>query len=348
MSVTGPTLNKRRGKKIRPSNYPHSSSPNMALLIDLPVEVLEMIFHYLGTIDDVHLFGRTCTKTAGVIERQTTYTNIMRSVVTRASQHRYDAQLYWILKFHGHVVCHFQNDGGILPATQSNVLGYELNDWEKYLFCVTVPQDCKDTICAYCLPDQMVHDILARYQGLRVLENLWLERQLGDYDYISVDDTSDPDDFSHAYNYLISRHQAFRDQELAPRSSPESADYTTLKADQRARFHAAVTCIWLLNEIRWALTNFTYPIRFDVQVRLLEMCKAQIVGLRREELLDELDQQAMFKFIYHHLLPLHGLHLADNKVPQLPFTFASDFKKDVAQSSRYDLREPSLFAVPST
>jgi hypothetical protein len=316
----------------------------MALLTDIPVEVLEMIFHYLGSIDDVHYFGRTCTKTAGVIQRHTAYTQIMRSVITRAPQHRYDIQLYWMIKCHGRIVWHMQHNGSPLPATQVNVPADELNEWEKLLCYVTASPDCKGTVCANCLSDQIVYEILARYQGLRVLEDVWLERQLGDYDYISADDTLDAADFTHAYSYLFSRHQSFRDEKLSPRSlsRPESATYTKLNADQRARFHTAVTCVWLLNEIRWALTNFAYPVRFNIQVRLLEMCKAQIATLRREKLLDELDQHAMFKFIYHHLLPLHGFHLADRTVSKLPFTFASDFTKDVAQCSRYDLPATSV------
>jgi hypothetical protein len=56
----------------------------MPVLTDLPGELLEMIFRHLGSIDDVHHFGRTCRKLSAVIERQIIYTKIMRSVISQA------------------------------------------------------------------------------------------------------------------------------------------------------------------------------------------------------------------------------------------------------------------------
>jgi hypothetical protein len=39
----------------------------MAALLDLPTELLELIFMFLGSIDDVHSFGRSYRKTYNVI-----------------------------------------------------------------------------------------------------------------------------------------------------------------------------------------------------------------------------------------------------------------------------------------
>jgi hypothetical protein len=242
-----------------------------------------------------------------------------------------------MLNYHSDIVKQMQRNEGLLPATQSSPLGYKFNAWERRLLLITAPPECKDVICSHCLPDHIVYDILSRYQGLRVLEDLWLERQLIESDYISAEVSLEPDHVIHSYRSLKSRHEHFQDKETPSRRpfTPETADYTDLNADQRARFHAAVTYVWLLNEIRWVLTNFAYPVRFSVQIRLLEKCKAQIAGQRREALLDELDQHAVFKFMYHHLLPLHGLQLGDGTISELPFTFASDFTKGPAQFSRY-------------
>jgi hypothetical protein len=39
--------------------------------------------------------------------------------------------------------------------------------------------------------------------------------------------------------------------------------------------------------------------------------------------------------MYHHLLPVYGIGLADQDTAKLPFTFSSDFSKDVGFSTRY-------------
>jgi hypothetical protein len=185
--------------------------------------------------------------------------------------------------------------------------------------------------------DDMICDILARYQGLRVLENIWLERELQEQDFLSVDDTSDAQRFVHRFATLVDREQKFRDGDLPRRNpnTPHTWYYTELNADQRERFYAAVTCVWLLNEVRWVLTNFAYPANFTVQIEILGALKARIEMETRTPLLDELDRHAVFTFMYHHLLPLHALFMADASSSKLPFTFASDFSKDTAHCTRY-------------
>jgi hypothetical protein len=309
----------------------------MANLVDLPLELLEMIFHFLGSIDDVHKFAITCKKTYDTVQRSIVYMDIMRSIIRQSPQHRYELQLSKILVLHRNIVEHMQQHSTPLPATQPNPLGYVFNNWERELTVATTPTVCHIKGCLNCLPDEVVCDILARYQGLRVLENLWLERQLGQGDYFSADKSSDTNDIVNSYQVLVDRHEMYMDGESSSRAwmTPETLSYTAFNADQRARFHSAVTCIWLLNEIRWVLTNFAYPARFGIQVLLLENCKELISDQRRVPLLDEMDQYAVHKFMYHHLLPLYGTFLADREVARLPFTYVSDLTKDAVYTSRY-------------
>jgi hypothetical protein len=116
--------------------------------------------------------------------------------------------------------------------------------------------------------------------------------------------------------------------------------YTIFNADQSERLYSAVTYVWLLNEICWILTNFVYPARFDLQIDLIAKCMSFLADQKHTTLLDELDQCTVFRPMYHHLLPLYGISLADQSVAQLPFTFAYEFTKDVGHTSRYGL--PSL------
>jgi hypothetical protein len=311
----------------------------MASLRDLPQELLVLIYHGLGSVDDAHNFGRAYKKAYGTIQSPLIYLNVMRSIIGQAPQHRFDLQLCKMLDLHKDVVERMQQRRSQLGTTQPNPTGYVYNEWENRLEYATAPTTCNDKCCANCLPDETVYSILARYQGLRVLEKLWLDRQLTSSDYVSVDESPRADALSliGSYRVIVHRSELFKDGEMPSRSSqtPETSAYTRLNADQRARFYSAVIYVWLLNEVRWVLTNFAYPVNFDVQVLLLESCKESITAQRRTSLLDELDHIAVFKFMYHHLLPVYSTFLGDQTITQLPFTFATDFIKDPGYTSKY-------------
>jgi hypothetical protein len=310
-------------------------------LINLPPEVLELVYHYLENIDDVHSFGRACSTTYHVIKRQTVYTEIMRSIIGRSWQHRYDIQLCNTLRLHGDVVRHFQQGGSPFPvsASQPILSGEDYTDWEKALAMTTVTPKCASGACTTCLPDAVVYEILARYQGLRTLEDMWLRRQFEDPDLLAADASQDEKEFLRRYACLLGRAQDFEQGDLEARSmmDPATHGYTCLNADQRGRFYSAVTFIWILNEIRWMLTNFLYPTQTYRHTALLDCCKANLTTLCHNHILDQLDQFAVFTFMYHHLLPLHSPVLQDQDSSKLPLTFNIERGEDATQSSQYVL-----------
>jgi hypothetical protein len=240
-----------------------------------------------------------------------------------------------------------QRDSNQLPATQPNPFGYAYNEWESHLGYVTTPTTCDDACCVDCLPDETVCSILARYQGLRVLEDLWLERQLASSDFFSADENpgSDALNLLSSYQGIINRNELYSDGEMPSRrrQTPETSAYTRLNSDQRGRFYSAIIYVWLLNEIRWVLTNFTFPARFDVQIKLLESIKESVSAQRHVSLLDELDHYAVFKFIYHHLLPVYSTYSEGKEIARLPFTFSSNFTSDPGYSARYV--QPHMIAL---
>ncbi|KAF2833332.1 hypothetical protein CC86DRAFT_8359 [Ophiobolus disseminans] len=308
----------------------------MAVILDFPPELLELVFHHLGSIDDVHHLGRACKKTYSIVKRKTLYIEIMRSIIRKSPQHRFDLQLCRMLELHRNIVGHMQEKNSHLPATQSNQFMTTLNTWESALGLATAQITCENMCCSNCLPSETIYEVLARYQGLRVLEDMWLQRQLTGSDYLSADQGSDAKELTASLRMLVDRYELYMADDLPPRSSstPETIHYTAFTADQRARFHSALTCVWLLNEIRWVFTNFVFPTRFSVQVSLLETCKINIGSQSRISVLEELDQHAVFKFMYHHLLPIYGTCLQDRNLSMLPFTFSSDFTKDRGHSAR--------------
>jgi hypothetical protein len=119
------------------------------------------------------------------------------------------------------------------------------------------------------------------------------------------------------------------------RSTPEAEFYTDLDAHQKGRFHAAVTGLWLLNEIRWILTNFTQPpSNLSPLLITLDKCKVHIAKQSETAVLDDLDRYAMHSFLYHHLLPVHSQVLADQCSSKLPLTFRLELEDQPILSTR--------------
>jgi hypothetical protein len=252
----------------------------MANLRDLPQELLVLIYHFLGSIDDVHREGRASRKTYEAIQSPPIYLNVMRSIIRQASQHRYGLELCKMLDLHKDVVECMQQHRSQLQITQPNPFGYVYNDWENYLHFATTPTTCKTRCCANCLPDETVYSILARYQGLQVLEDLWREGQFISSDYFSIGKSPSADALNllGSYQVIVNHSELFRYGEMPSRrrQTPATLTYTRLNSDQRARFYSAVIYVWPLNEIQWVLTNSDFPTPFNVQILLLETCKESI------------------------------------------------------------------------
>jgi hypothetical protein len=174
----------------------------------------------------------------------------MRSVIAAVPRHRYDIQLCKMLELHKKLVTRMQQDRSLLPATWANQLSGAYNDREYALVEATTPRSCTK-VC--CLPDEIIYDILARYQGLRVLENLWLERQLKSSDFFSADESSDGIALivARGFQAVVYHDEMYRNGELPARrrTTLEMNEYRALKADQRSRFHSVVTFVWLVNGI---------------------------------------------------------------------------------------------------
>ncbi|CAA9958553.1 hypothetical protein PTMSG1_02103 [Pyrenophora teres f. maculata] len=298
----------------------------MAVLTDLPVELLVCVFHYLESIDDVQYLGRVCKKTYGIISQRSSYLEIIRTVIQYAPQHRYDYQLCNVLRLHHNVVNdlerHYRTSLGVVPGT---VPLYDFtSSWQQSLKSIT--SSCSD-LAAWS--DNAVCDVLARYQGIRILEDVWLERELSETDFVTVDGSSDAQQLEDRYFDLCDRNDQFADGELPPRNpqNPHTQSYIKFNSDQRGRFYAALVYVWLLSEIQWVSTQLVQlgSVSMSGLVRSLENCKNSMAKEQASPLLDELDRYAVFTFLYHHLFPLYAEFLADQDSSQLPLTFDSDF-----------------------
>ncbi|KAF2855983.1 hypothetical protein T440DRAFT_513082 [Plenodomus tracheiphilus IPT5] len=242
----------------------------------------------------------------------------MRTVIQQGIPYRFDFQLCKILRLHQKVVEHFEHNKDQLPTTlmQSSGATSILNKWEQALILATSTDGIDDL---EILADEMIYDIIARCQGLRILEDKWLSRQLISSDFLSTGTTSNPSDFIRAHQVLLQRAEEFRDEDgiSRHRQTPESQIYVDLNADQRGRFHAAI-----------------YPATFHIQVEVLVCCRTRLGMEVHNFVLDDLDRLAVFRFLYHHSLPLSGVFLADRDSSKLPLTFLTKFNDDAVYATR--------------
>lgn len=307
----------------------------MTPLTGLPPELIELIFHGLGSIDDVHHFGRVCRKTYDVLQNRSAYVEIMRSIILQSSIHRFDVQLCRMLDLHNQLVKHFQD--GHDPITPSSitptVMGTGnaiMNQWETQLYeAITDGHYLRDD---QRLRDELskarVYDILARWQGLRVLQDLWVSRQLREADYLPGSCNFDADIFTATYEQLQKRDEEF--------ACNHHEDYNSFNADQTARFYSAITGLWLLNEIRWVFAQFKYPHHnFYVPLRILDVCKGHLASQAQTPLLDQLDLYSVYTFLYQHLLPLNMMPFSDQNSCELPLTYPSNLQSTAEYNARF-------------
>ncbi|KAF2661432.1 hypothetical protein K491DRAFT_647843 [Lophiostoma macrostomum CBS 122681] len=296
-------------------------------LTALPNELLAQIFENLASIDDVHYLGRCCKATYEIIRDQSAYVKIMRSVIRHSQVHRFDIQLCQMLDVHNTVVSHFQMGGlPFIPTPLSHRGLSHTNVSKLELDLAQAINDNEEEVGTHGptkLTDGRIYDILARWQGLRVLRDLWLARQLKREDYLTLNAES-PTLFSQAFEKLVDRHWTCPDK-VPARFTFHDADYITFNPDQYARFYAATTNLWLMNEIRWVLTHYTHPTAtFHLPLVILDSCRAKLASQTQTPLLDDIDKYAVYTFLYQHLLPLHLTVLSDQCSSKLPLTYSSD------------------------
>lgn len=300
----------------------------MAVLTDLPPELIEQIFHDLGSIDDVHCLGRSCRKMCRIIQRQNLYVLIMRSIISQGSQHRYDHQLCQMLQLHRDVAAKIRNQSTLLFVDRGAPRRWKedaTTEWKERLKAIFAPPMDAGHGNGAILTDNEVYEILARYQGLRFLENTWLCRQVISKGFITADEHDNVDQLLGAFQSLLDHLDTIQSTRSQSHQSSTTNSRTTKSfgPDQRARFHSAITHNWLLNEIRWLFTQFG-PVGHVIPVELLEECKDNINSHDNKPLLDNLDQYATFRFLYHHLLPSCSSVLTDRSMSKLPLTFTND------------------------
>lgn len=204
---------------------------------------------------------------------------------------------------HREFVNYFTSGGASISvnAPSPRTVFYTLNCWETKLHeCVL---NCPDEI-----KDEQVFDTVARWQGLRVLQDLYTFKELTQKDYIYPKHCNAPDIFQRL-DLLQNRGNESYDDSPSTLKKPNGQP-RVFDAEQISRFYSAVTCYWLYNEIRWCLTHISYN---DWQIPDFhrDTFLKHLDSLTSSPLLFSLDLLSIHEFLYAHLLPLHSRGLAD-------------------------------------
>jgi hypothetical protein len=299
----------------------------MAILLALPTELLTLVYKNLDSIDDVHHLALACKATYLAINPSSTYRGVMKRIICTSHQHKFDIVLCYLLELRKKIVHYFQSGGkrnliGTGPGDTHHTIAMALRDGFREFALKDDPMSPYTEIS-----DSYLDEILARWQGLRVLQSLWLERELVDDDYLVPDHTRRRPAFAAAYKALHARGWGYENELVKSGRETHCLDGRGFNAEQKIRFHAAVTRIWTLNEIRWIFTNFDFGATNQPSPQqayfwsFLCLCNAFFRNYGGVPVLDRLEEYSLHTFLYHHLFPTHSRSLANQSSSRLPLTF---------------------------
>ncbi|RAK95574.1 uncharacterized protein BO80DRAFT_486755 [Aspergillus ibericus CBS 121593] len=208
----------------------------MGHILDLPTELLPIIYLHLNNIDDALHLARCCKRFNGVFEYHRLA--ILRNIIQNADHHVYDARLCEEIGLHEHYTLHMSQTRFVSfdPTLRRTVM----NAYRASLQPSPV------------LPANVVWDTLVRWQAMRLLFDLYCDA--------SVHET---------YSQSAFRFDQGQDDELVdtyrpfpPPSGAVCPGFAILDHHHRQRayerFYKALTAHWWLVERRWAIRVDVY------------------------------------------------------------------------------------------
>ncbi|CAI7661282.1 unnamed protein product [Penicillium pancosmium] len=217
----------------------------MLHILNLPVEIIICVFESLGDIDDALHFARCSTYLYHVFNPVGVRLAIFKSIIARASHHENDVELSQRANLYGQ----FSEDlyeTMSLPIAENPT--YRKSLASKFLS----PLTCGDNI-----PAEIVWDVVCRWQGMRVLCNLYCNSAINKaYSTSTMPYPTSTTPYSRNQPQGSQREEAMaREPCLQPPSDPIHASVEEMSTIQRRlsyqRFYKALTIYWTSVEIFW-------------------------------------------------------------------------------------------------
>ncbi|PSN61082.1 hypothetical protein BS50DRAFT_593413 [Corynespora cassiicola Philippines] len=249
----------------------------MVGLQDCMNELLLKIYLHLHSIDDAIHFAR-CTKRLFAVF-DTKRLQIMKNIVLNSSIHTHDIAL-----------CHFQDAYHEFPTEQlPGSFGHMPVELRP------LPLRFEQCLHANSLSDRQVWDVVARWQGLKSLQHLYLDPKINRRYMESSCLTGDnePPEME-AVDIL----QLFRNDKKHEDPSTEVPTTIVFSPSEKGRFYKALTGYWLAIESRKFAELCCYP-RLSIQNEIWD--KVATMWQEKKDLQDSLDVLEVHDFVYGFL-----------------------------------------------
>jgi len=265
-------------------------------MLDIPLEVMIMIFCNLQDFDDVYHLSRCCRKFHYILHTGATYLIVMRSIIVRNTHSQSRLCLMYLQK------CSdvYENDLKLCKIIETNQAFSEIyksqaerpqeigiKGQEFYDAVEVRPED---------LNDERVYTIICRWQGLRVLQDLYLATTIGarysdsTFPYVGG---SDP-----AGTTLLTEDSV---RILHVQNIAQDLPNKSFTARQTRRFYQALTAYWLGRESHWSLCRSIHD-TWEELWKLGDWVDDIWSGKPKRDVLESLELIEVYDFVYGFLL----------------------------------------------
>jgi F-box domain len=273
----------------------------MTVLLDLPSEVITLIFCNLRDIDDVNHLSRSCRRLHSILQNEATYLIVMRTIIVSfgiTNNLKLDGVSCPYLQSQSDV---YENDLALCTIIETNQAFSEFYQThaERPLESGIKGSDLPNL--AHERPEELtaerVYTIICRWHGLRVLQELYLDVTIGTQYYESTFPFAG--DFDPA-DMTLSTESSVRVSHLQSLPAGDNAG-KSFDAQQTQRFYKALTSYWLAMEAHWLLCRSVQD-TWEELWNLSDSVEDIWSGNLRGGLLESLEVLEVYDFVYGFLL----------------------------------------------
>ena len=273
----------------------------MSVLLNLPPELITLIFCNLQDFDDVNHLSRCCRRLHSILQNEATYLIVMRTIIVSFG-------ITNNLKLDGVSCSHLQSQSEVYKNDLALCMIVETNQAFSEVYQTHAERPLESGIKGSDLPnlaherpedltDERIYAIICRWHGLRVLQELYLDATIGTqyyestFPYFRDHDPADTPLLTES-SVIISHLQSF----LAGDNAGKSFD-----AQQTQRFYKALTCYWLALESCWLLCRSVQD-TWEELWKLSDSVNDIWFGKIRGSLSESLEVVEAYDFVYGFLL----------------------------------------------
>ncbi|KAI9837503.1 MAG: hypothetical protein M1819_007153 [Sarea resinae] len=247
------------------------------LLANLPAELMLLLYRSLENIDDVYHLARSCRRLHDILEAGRNRLVIMRSVILNSEIHKYDVRL-----------CRFIDVNQAHASAITEAADRTTGRPDSSVFKACYSTECRN------ISDEHVWEIVCRWQGLRLIQDLYL--------HPIIQQAYSDSMFPYDVHTLVDTLKLTEETPVpALKDCLISSKQRSFNSEQTGRFYAATTAHWLAIEALRLAHASTYHLSTERNTRY-----SQIHHMWKDNeemsLQESFDVLEVYDFIYGYLL----------------------------------------------